>query len=603
MVKLIIGLDFGTTFSGVAYAEEGKNEVQLLTQWPGRGGAPGNTEKIPSRISYGPPPQVEIKWGNLIRPNDKAKVHSLMKLKLDGNQGKSQMLRRLVALLSNDLDIGDLDLGNSDDESENDGGPPDYPGKDPVDMVTDYLTEIRKHCEKEWIKQYTKDIYDTLSKEIVVTVPAVWKESAKDATIQAVKRAGFVRSNEKIWMVTEPEAAAIHTLKEMTQGAQKDHVKVGDVFVLCDAGGGTVDLISYQVTQTSPTFRIEEAAVGSGAKCGATFVEDEFLKWLQKWIGVAAYGKIPKEKAVHGSQLITTFEQAKMDFDGEEDNNMITLPRECGIGDDESKNIDDNILQMTPDQMKAVMNPCVNRTLELVDGQVAALIKNGRSKPKVRMVIVVGGFGRNNYLYNRISEYCEQRGILTRRPAAPWSAVVRGAVSRGLEGINGGLVAVRLARKHYGTYASEVYRPSFHHPDDMYIDELTGSKYAKGQMTWLIDKGERLPESFPKKASISVSRSFKKGEPREIGGVLVGCDEEEAPQRYRHQSAYNICRVSADINHVPDSKFTRTRSGINGEEFFVAEVKLEATFSGGEIDWKIFFDREEYGTATVSYDK
>ena len=67
----------------------------------------------------------------------------------------------------------------------------------------------------------------------------------------------------------------------------------------------------------------------------------------------------------------------------------------------------------------------------------------------------------------------------------------------------------------------------------MYIDEFTGGKYAKGQMTWLIDKGERLPESYPKKASISISRSFKKGETREIGGVLVGCDAEEAPQRYR----------------------------------------------------------------------
>ena len=49
--------------------------------------------------------------------------------------------------------------------------------------------------------------------------------------------------------------------------------QVGDVFVLCDAGGGTVDLISYKVTQTSPTFLIEEAAVGSGDKCGATFID------------------------------------------------------------------------------------------------------------------------------------------------------------------------------------------------------------------------------------------------------------------------------------------------------------------------------------------
>lgn len=54
------------------------------------------------------------------------------------------------------------------------------------------------------------------------------------------------------------------------------NLQVGDVFVLCDAGGGTVDLISYKVTQTSPTFKIEEAAVGTGAKCGASFIEEVF---------------------------------------------------------------------------------------------------------------------------------------------------------------------------------------------------------------------------------------------------------------------------------------------------------------------------------------
>lgn len=33
--------------------------------------------------------------------------------------------------------------------------------------------------------------------------------------------------------------------------------------------------------------------------------------------------------------------------------------------------------------MRAIMDPCVNRTLELVDGQVASLVKGGRAKPKV----------------------------------------------------------------------------------------------------------------------------------------------------------------------------------------------------------------------------
>jgi hypothetical protein len=170
----------------------------------------------------------------MIRPSDKARVHSLLKLKLDNDPTKNKMLRRLLALLSNGLDIGNLSLEGSEDEDEEDDGPPDYPGKDPVDMVADYLTEIRKHCEKEWRKQYGDAVFETLEKEVVVTVPAVWKESAKDATVQAVKRAAFARPtrmpngemDSKIRMITEPEAAAIYALKGMTQGAQKDDVKV-----------------------------------------------------------------------------------------------------------------------------------------------------------------------------------------------------------------------------------------------------------------------------------------------------------------------------------------------------------------------------------------
>jgi hypothetical protein len=40
-----------------------------------------------------------------------------------------------------------------------------------------------------------------------------------------------------------------------------------------------------------------------------------------------------------------------------------------------------------------------------------------------------------------------------------------------------------LARKFYGTPAAELFRPGVHDPDDMFVDELTGRKMAKGQMT------------------------------------------------------------------------------------------------------------------------
>jgi len=34
-------------------------------------------------------------------------------------------------------------------------------------------------------------------------------------------------------------------------------------------------------------------------------------------------------------------------------------------------------------QMIEIFDPCVNRTLELIDGQVASVLKSGKPKPKV----------------------------------------------------------------------------------------------------------------------------------------------------------------------------------------------------------------------------
>jgi hypothetical protein len=132
----LLKIDSGVAFCDSSKGAEQASAVQLITEWPGMGS--GNTEKVPSRISYGPPPKTEIKWGNLIRPNDKSPVHALMKLRLDERLKKSKQLKLLLAFLTSNFDNLTLDDINSDDEE--DDGPPEYPGKPPVEIVADYLT-------------------------------------------------------------------------------------------------------------------------------------------------------------------------------------------------------------------------------------------------------------------------------------------------------------------------------------------------------------------------------------------------------------------------------------------------------------------------------
>jgi hypothetical protein len=148
-----------------------------------------------------------------------------------------------------------------------------YSGRDVVDLCADYLRELRRHAQIHLQQRFGEEVYNSMNKELVITVPAVWSERAKHWTLEAVKRAGIDAT--KLTLVTEPEAAAIYTLNQMMEGANKTELHVGDSVVLCDAGGGTVDLITYVVQSIEP-FRLEEATVGAGDKCGATLLTKPF---------------------------------------------------------------------------------------------------------------------------------------------------------------------------------------------------------------------------------------------------------------------------------------------------------------------------------------
>lgn len=69
------------------------------------------------------------------------------------------------------------------------------------------------------------------------------------------------------------------------QGLDPHGLKIGESFVLCDAGGGTVDLISYTITDLKPILKVREAAPGSGGLCGSTFLNKRFGEFLREKLG------------------------------------------------------------------------------------------------------------------------------------------------------------------------------------------------------------------------------------------------------------------------------------------------------------------------------
>ena len=153
--------------------------------------------------------------------------------------------------------------------------PPDY-HHNPEKMVTDYLTALRIHAEKILRWKLPQSALASTPIEFIITTPAVWSDMAQAKTRACAQKAGM-GNGDSLHIISEPEAAAMYALDAM----DPHNIKVGDTFVLCDAGGGTVDLISYKVSALRPVLEISEAAPGSGSACGSTFLNRIFQKFLK----------------------------------------------------------------------------------------------------------------------------------------------------------------------------------------------------------------------------------------------------------------------------------------------------------------------------------
>jgi len=231
---LVVGIDFGTTYTGVAYAHtagatcstnsttdmrKAAERISVIKTWPSQGNY--YAEKTPSILAYNTSPPG---WGAKVRTRDEPKV-AHFKLGLQENIG-NHYLHRSIPNASSVLG-GFL--------TDHNWKHPDLPNKKALDFAGDYLTRICKFVLEEILpSRYGARFLENQQISYVLTVPAIWSDKAKELTRQAAIMAGIPR--RKLMLITEPEAAALFCA---TLCNEVD-LRQGDRFLVCDAGGGTV---------------------------------------------------------------------------------------------------------------------------------------------------------------------------------------------------------------------------------------------------------------------------------------------------------------------------------------------------------------------------
>ena len=184
-------------WSGVSFCETsgngtGDEHIEVIHDWPSQHTKIGTKEKVPSEVTY---QKQGLIWGSLIPPN--VQRHLWTKLQLDQTQ-KGELVKIV------------REVSTSSSQQSN---------KQPVEIIADFLAQVKAHLIKNLDQKYGKVLWRSLDITLVVTVPAVWSELAKARTLEAVDKAGFNTPEfpqlKSTVMTTEPEAAAIYTIKSL----------------------------------------------------------------------------------------------------------------------------------------------------------------------------------------------------------------------------------------------------------------------------------------------------------------------------------------------------------------------------------------------------
>ncbi|KUL88361.1 hypothetical protein ZTR_05059 [Talaromyces verruculosus] len=272
------------------------------------------------------------------------------------------------------------------------------------DLATDYLRSFYEHLLEKIQEQEGHATFDLLALHFILAVPAGWPDVSRHRIKSCAERAGFgSREGDKISLIAEPEAAALamfhsYSSKVEAGGTFKENTNV----MVVDMGGGTVDLITYTIKQLRP-FRVAEACVGSGSKCGSSTIDRHFQKLMEERFGDAYTSK--SEKVIGPkSPFMTEFEEVKRRFI---DTTLIDGIRlDLGLEDSKYYNKEDAEVTLTSEDLVELFRPVVDNVIELIKEQ-AERTKAENEHP-LSAIILCGGLAGSGYIQTTLKSFCKK---------------------------------------------------------------------------------------------------------------------------------------------------------------------------------------------------
>jgi molecular chaperone DnaK (HSP70) len=266
----------------------------------------------------------------------------------------------------------------------------------PEEVSSLIIKKIKETAQKEMGIEY---------KRCVVTVPAYFNETQREATTQAVKLAGL----EVLRVINEPTAAAI------SYGANRDKDMIYGVY---DLGGGTFDI---SIIENSEGL-IEVLSTTGDNHLGG----DDFDKKLANLIW---------EKSGFDIELTKKLE-IKL--------NQLAEKTKIALSDKDSVHIDEKFfakkdgealhleVDVTQEEFEELIEDDINKTIDLL---LDTLEESNNTIDDLEAIILTGGSSKIPFITHKILEKTEKLPILIEDPDKSVSigAILQGAMIEGID--------------------------------------------------------------------------------------------------------------------------------------------------------------------------
>ena len=274
--KYIVGIDLGTTNSAMARCdavaeEEGRIEVRSIPQLVNPNEVAERT-LLPSFIYI--PGEFDFPKGSVALPWDSEPKLVIGEL---ARKRGAESPKRLVASAKSWLSYAGVDRTAPILPWQ---APEEVPKLSPVEASSQFL----QHLRTVWDNGEAGQQIALADQDVLLTVPASFDEAARELTRRAAEQAGY----QHVTLLEEPQAA-FYAWLESQGDAWRSRIRVNDLVLVYDIGGGTTDFSLIMVSEENGELTLKRVAVGDHILLGGDNMDLALAQVLRQRLEASGY--------------------------------------------------------------------------------------------------------------------------------------------------------------------------------------------------------------------------------------------------------------------------------------------------------------------------